>query len=520
MKQIIQKDARTGIEYVYEGGAYWDKEKKQSRYGPRRLIGHIDPATGEVVPNRPMRASASSPSSRRVFIGSSHLFDQIAASIALDTDLAAAFPGTDAAMLSIAYYMLSEGSSTMARFARWSRTHAHPLADELTSQRISELLAKVTEDGLKAFFRSRIARCGDRYWFFDTTSISSYSQFIESVRWGKNKDGMALPQINLALVSDADSMLPVYFKNVAGNISDVVLVRTLIEDVKALGATKLRLCMDRGFYSKANIDSLISAHMKFLIGLKTSYGYVRQAIEKNAEELKSWQNYDEEAHVWGLRIPYGWDHEERAARTELIRHAARRTYIHLFYSPARVVKDEEELAQLLRRLSSELASSNRQEEHEALYTRYFKRVRSGRYAVRGDAVDAERANFGYFALLTNDASLTAKDSLAVYRGKDAIEKSFADIKDRLDFKTPKVENTETLAGKLLVTFVALIMATELRRKMREAGLNSRYTMQGLIDELDSIERYESEGKRPRVLHVTDKQKKIYQAMGVNPPNVS
>lgn len=46
---IYQKDKRTGITYVYESKAVWDKEKQQSR-AKRRLIGKLDPETGEIVP--------------------------------------------------------------------------------------------------------------------------------------------------------------------------------------------------------------------------------------------------------------------------------------------------------------------------------------------------------------------------------------------------------------------------------------------------------------------------------------
>ncbi len=41
---------QNGVTYVYEViENYWDKEKKQSR-SKRKLIGKIDPATGEIVP--------------------------------------------------------------------------------------------------------------------------------------------------------------------------------------------------------------------------------------------------------------------------------------------------------------------------------------------------------------------------------------------------------------------------------------------------------------------------------------
>ena len=48
------------VTYVYESESYWDKEKKQPR-ARRKLIGKIDPETGEIVPTgqrgRPRRGA-------------------------------------------------------------------------------------------------------------------------------------------------------------------------------------------------------------------------------------------------------------------------------------------------------------------------------------------------------------------------------------------------------------------------------------------------------------------------------
>lgn len=40
---------KSGVTYVYESESYWDKEKQQPR-NRRKLIGKLDPETGEVVP--------------------------------------------------------------------------------------------------------------------------------------------------------------------------------------------------------------------------------------------------------------------------------------------------------------------------------------------------------------------------------------------------------------------------------------------------------------------------------------
>ena len=49
MAIIKHLDKKYGVVYVYESVSYWDKEKKQPR-SKRKLIGKIDPVTGEIVP--------------------------------------------------------------------------------------------------------------------------------------------------------------------------------------------------------------------------------------------------------------------------------------------------------------------------------------------------------------------------------------------------------------------------------------------------------------------------------------
>lgn len=49
MAIIKQYDKRSGITYAYESHSYWDPEKKMTR-AKRKLIGRVDPKTGEIVP--------------------------------------------------------------------------------------------------------------------------------------------------------------------------------------------------------------------------------------------------------------------------------------------------------------------------------------------------------------------------------------------------------------------------------------------------------------------------------------
>ena len=59
MAIIKQTNKKTGITYVIDSESYWDEEKQQPR-SRRKIIGKIDPVTGEVVPtNRHQKRKSS-----------------------------------------------------------------------------------------------------------------------------------------------------------------------------------------------------------------------------------------------------------------------------------------------------------------------------------------------------------------------------------------------------------------------------------------------------------------------------
>ena len=64
MALIKQYHKDTDTTYVYESISYWDEEKKQSR-SKRRVIGKLDPESGEIIPTgkrgRKPKAAAGTP---------------------------------------------------------------------------------------------------------------------------------------------------------------------------------------------------------------------------------------------------------------------------------------------------------------------------------------------------------------------------------------------------------------------------------------------------------------------------
>jgi len=171
--------------------------------------------------------------------------------LGIDVHLQRCFPETYEQILSIAYYLILEEKSPMSRFERWSRTHQHPYGKNIPSQRSSELFLSIDEDAKQRFFdlRSQLI-CEKEYLFYDTTSISSYSEQMKLVKYGKNKDHDPLAQINLALLFGEKTRQPVCYRKLAGNIPDVKTIQKLLRDLVVMNIPKVKLIMDRGFTHK------------------------------------------------------------------------------------------------------------------------------------------------------------------------------------------------------------------------------------------------------------------------------
>lgn len=93
------------------------------------------------------------------------------------------------------------------------------------------------------------------------------------------------------------SGLPFYYKKLVGNIPDVKTMRQLINDLDVLGYGKIKLCLDRGFYSTDNINGMYREHYKFIAGASTSLSYAKQFIAELGDDIRAFGNYNENYHV-------------------------------------------------------------------------------------------------------------------------------------------------------------------------------------------------------------------------------
>ena len=529
MALVYQTNKKTGVVYVYESVSFWDKEKQQSR-AKRRCIGKLDPITKEVISTRKKHADPQKKNKRgavpvihlsRCFYGATYLFDQIGKSLNIIDDLKTCFPDSFRQILSIAYYLVLEDKNPLSRFPRWAATHKHPFGNAIPSQRSSELFASITEEAKGQFFRLQGKRRVEKeYWAYDTTSISSYSKCLNQVRYGFNKDHDPLPQINLAMLFGQTSHLPFYYRKLAGHIPDVKTLKKLLADLQFLDFDRIKLVMDRGFYSTANINGLYKNHLKFILAARPTLKMVKTGLDAVREEMRNWNHYSPTYDLYAYCHPVKWAYSQaRPYKGDTIK-GERRMYLHLYYSGERALENEKTFNQLLHSLQIELENEERHPDHEKLYAKYFEikttPIRGTKAKAKDQIIAEAKKNYGYFALVSNDIK-DPISALEIYRNKDLVEKAFSNLKERLSLRRLAVSSEQSLDGKLFVEFVALIFLSYIKKKMQDAGLFEKYTMQGLLDELDIIECFEQPGHRLQVGEITKCQEELYNKLGVTPP---
>lgn len=520
--RVQHLNKKTGVSYVYESVSYWDKEKQQARSN-QVCIGKIDPVTGELIPSKRLQAKTtevavpeSGPSiATAAVVGPSLILDTVSERLGIAKIMKSVFPEFHGQILTMAYYLAAHGGP-LSQCVSWTRTHEHPAGQPLESQRISEILGKISTGGKQTFMSAWMDRIlEDEFLCYDITSISSYSELNEYIRYGHNRDREKLPQLNLAMLFGQKSMLPAYYHRIPGNITDVQTVHNLLETFRKLEIKSLHYVLDRGFYSKKNVDELLERRDHFTLSVPLNNRWVREAIDEIIDSVQGPEGYrmvdDEALYVHSRLYPWGEDR--------------RRCYLHLYYNDLIRSEAVNRFNHQLLDCKQELESGKTKAEHQDIYDSFFiittTPVRGKKVSYNTEAVSQYINRYAGFQALLTTRFKDPLEALQVYRDKDVVEKCFDDLKNVLDMKRLRMHSIETVDGRLFVQFIALILMSELRREMRESKLIEFYTVRELLLEMDPLTKIRYEGKYGLILtEVTKPQREILSLLKIKLPRSS
>jgi transposase len=528
---VIRDQVIRGTRYAYEDYPYWDTIKKQTRH-KRKYIGHYDDK-GNLIPskNQLVKRQDEINSENNLnnsinsykFIGATYLLDQIALKIGLKDDLKELFPDNYLKIISLSYYLTLENENSFYRFKKWSLTHHHPYNKEITSQRVSDLLTTITENDKLELFKRQANRIQENESLaYDTTSISSYSEIIKQEKLGHNKDGDDLAQINLALVLSEKSLLPAYYKILPSNINDVTTLEKLLTDINKIGIKDAKFVLDSGYYSANNIFRLHKNGYKYIVGIKNNITYVSKRIAELDRQKFNKTNFipthEVYYHSYEVFVPIYTNNNS----FNLINIQKVKSYLHIYFDPYKAnvetVKFNKKLHNALDKLKDGTATINEKNLLTKFCTfNYTQNTDSFAVNFNTDIINNEISKFGYFSLLSN-MKLTSKKILEIYREKDVIEKSFNNLKNRLNLQQKSVYSYKNLEGEIFLQYISLIFIFYIHKHMKINNLYKNYSLETFLDQLDTIAIYDYKNSGIHYSEITKKQIELYKYMDVTPLN--
>jgi len=278
--------------------------------------------------------------------------------------------------------------------------------------------------------------------------------------------------------------------------------------------------MDRGFFSKENINTLFEKHLKFLVSSRMSLSFVQSNLESIYDDFCSYECYLSEYELYARTVSATWNYKmERPYKKDTVL-KEKRIYLHYYYNIEKAAEDKKMFDNKLIEYKNELISKKPIKEHQSFYDKYFiiKKTPKRGISVKVNMDEVKKATklHGFFVLLSNE-KMDAVKALQLYRNKDVVEKAFGNLKERLNMRRLLVSSEHSLNGKLFVEFIALIFLSYIKKQMQLKNLYKKYTLSTLLDKVDLIEYFEYPNTKPRVGEILEKQKEIFEAIGVEVP---
>jgi transposase len=522
MKPARRIKVKNGIEYWYEETPYYDKEKKQIRHKSKYLGRNVD---GQPVRMRSAPDEVKEKTKKKTVevkssfdYGSVSVLQSIMEELNLDRYLDALLPSSEVSMVRALAFNRIIRPTAMKNVDSWYEGTALALDTpkiNLTSQRVSELLCRLGESNIPDRFMSQLIEgTGTKSTLiYDITSLSSYSQLINLLEYGYNREGETLPQINMSLILDKDKGIPVMYDIFPGSISDVSTLSGTLKKIRAYGIQNYVAVMDRGFFSLSNLIELMGNKISFVMAAKLQLNDLKQLIteaQKDIDDVKYLHKFNKDP-IFAKPITYNINSIE--------------VHGYVYYDPKLEQTEKQTLLSRLYDIREELLKARLRKNSNPYIV--FKEKAQGfgnffDWSVVGDRFDVaikqnavtQRMNKMGKYILFYSGDFDWLKCLSLYREREEIEKSFKALKNEIDILPLNTHSEKTTRGFIFIAFLSLIIRTRLMNMMREAKLLDKYSVELLLLQLEKLRKITLADGQIFVTEMTKKQRKILQALSL------
>jgi len=268
--------------------------------------------------------------------------------------------------------------------------------------------------------------------------------------------------------------------------------------------------MDKGFYSKKNIDSLLSVERerKFIIAVPFTSGFAKRQVDGERKDIDTVHNT---IRIGGETL--------RAVTKERAWGNGIKLYTHIYFAPGKALCRREDIFGRVSMLRDEATENPEKCVNSKEHTKYLNIRRSEKepsgytVSVREETAYAALGTQGWLVIISNNVQC-AKEAISIYRAKDVVEKGFLRLKNDLDLGRLRVHHQDRMQNKVFIGFISLILLSQIHNIMMESNLYDRLTIKTMLKTLSKHRVQIIDGERI-VYPVTKAQREIYEAFDVD-----
>ena len=516
---------------MYEIDRKYDNEKKYNV--PIRVsIGKIT-EEGKMIPNsnyikyfydsKISKENRKNERSSCIKIGTYILIKKIIEEKKLNEILEKVFGEYAGLIIDLASFMIVEESNANQYYEYYAYNHfqftkEHKILSDAT---ISNVLRNITETQKIEFLNMWNSRNDNKdriYISYDSTNKNCQCGNINIAEYGHSKKDESKPIINTSIGYNHNNKEPLFYEEYPGSIVDVAQLQCMIDKAINYGYRNIGIILDRGYFSKKNLEYIDQNGYEFVIMAKSSSKFIRKSI-KNV--IGTFEN-DRNNLIIKYNV-YGKTNKEDVFEDN------NKRYVHVYFNEIRASverKDIEEKILLLDNYYRKFIGTKKDLEEAE---KYFEVVRDKKgYIVnilqKNSVIQKEKEMCGYFAIVTSK-KMTAKEAIYLYKSRDESEKLFRMDKTFLGNNSYRAQSEETIKSKILIGFIALIIRNTMYTYLDEAkekGENREnyMTVPATIKELEKIEMIkQTNGMYVLDYAVTATQNKILNVYGINPKTI-
>lgn len=355
------------------------------------------------------------------------------------------------------------------------------------------------------------------YISYDSTNKNCQAGDIRLVEFGHAKEDKGLPVLNYSIAYDTKNREPLFYEEYPGSIVDIAQLQYMLGKAQGYGYKKVGFILDRGYFSKENIEFMDCCGYDFVIMVKGMAPLVNQLVLDNKGKFENDRNCNIRKYgVYGMTV-----------KSQLYYSDEKDRYFHIYYNDGKKAAEHEQIEVKIEKLAQYLQSQegkvyepgNRVKE----YFEPFMDEKDGVFLFareKKEVIEREIDLCGYFCIVTSQ-KMTAKEAIELYKSRDASEKLFRGDKTYLGNKSMRVYTDESVSAKIFIEFVALIVRSRFYCLLKDENerLESRQNYMDVpaaIRELEKIEMIRGMDRVYRLDHaVTATQKTILGAFGIS-----